>query len=121
MAELAVKGCTVSITSGQSATSINITTQPSSDNSVSQKGIYFGDIDVTLKTVTVGSLVCASAQLTISGTSGNILDSNGNKAVQKGDSASDSFTFTDSSSGAQSTLTIAIKITDAGQTDVTAL
>lgn len=121
MAELAVQGCTVSITSGQTATAINITTQPSSDNSVSQKGIYFGDINVALTAVTLGSYVCASATLTISGTAGNILDKNGNKAVQKGDNASDTFTFTDSSTGNTQRLTVSIEITNAGQTDVKAL
>ena len=121
MAELAVKGCTVSITSGQTATAINITTQPSSDVLVSQKGVYFGDIDVSLTAVTVGTLVCASATLTISGTAGNILDKNGNKAIQKGDNASDTFTFTDSTTLVTTDLPIAIQITDAGQSDVKAL
>lgn len=119
---VAVQGCTVSITSGQTATSIQITTQPSQKNKVGGKGIYFGDVDVTLTAVTVGSLVCASATLTISGSSQTIFDkTSGDKAVLKGDSASDTFTFTDPSTQAQSDLTISIEITNAGQTVVSEL
>lgn len=119
---VAVQGCMVSITSGQTATSIQITTQPSQKNKVGGKGIYFGNVDVTLTAVTVGSLVCASATLTISGSAQTIFDkTSGDKAVLKGDSASDTFTFTDSSTGSTTDLTISVKITDAGQTAVSEL
>lgn len=121
MSELAVQGCTVSITSGQSATTIQITTPPSNKDFVGTKGIYFGDIDVSLTAITSGSLVCASGTITIKGTASNILDSGGNKAVQKNDSATKTLTFTDSSTGATSDIPVTIKITDAGQTDVIAL
>lgn len=121
MSELAVQGCTVAITSGQSASTIQITTSPSSDNFVNDKGIYFGDIDVSLTTITSGSLVCASGTITIKGTASNILDSGGNKAVQKNDTATKTLTFTDSSTGATSDIPVTIKITDASQTDVIAL
>lgn len=121
MSELAVQGCQVSITSGQSASMIQITTQPSDVNFVNSKGIYFGDIDVSLTAITSGSYVCASATITISGTADNILDANGNKAVQKGDSGSKSLTFTNPSTYEQITATVKIEITNAGQTDVNAI
>lgn len=120
MSEVAVQGCTVSITSGQSATTIQITTSPSNKDFVDDKGIYFGDIDVSLTAITSGSLVCASGTITIKGTASNVLDSNGNKAVQKNDSATKTLTFTDTSTQATSDIPVTIKITDAGQTDVIA-
>lgn len=120
MSEVAVQGCTVSVTSGQSVTSIQITTSPSDKDFVDDKGIYFGDIDVSLTTITSGSLVCASGTITIKGTASNVLDSNGNKAVQKNDSATKTLTFTNPSTGATSNIPVTIKITDTGQTDVIA-
>lgn len=121
MSELAVQGCTVSITSGQSATTIQITTPPSDKVFVGTKGVYFGDIDVSLATITLGSLVCASGTITIKGTASNILNSSGDKAVQKNDTTTKTLTFTDSSTGATSDLPVTIKITNAGQTVVEAL
>lgn len=121
MSELAVEGCQVSITSGQSASTIQITTQPSDVNFVNSKGIYFGDIDVRLTAITSGSYVCASATITISGTADNILDADGNKAVQKGDSGSKSLTFIDPSTQQTKKETVEIEITNAGQTDVNAI
>lgn len=118
MSELAVNGCTVKITSGQSAVSIQITTPPSNDCAVGGKGIYFGDIDVLLTTITQGNLLCASGTITISGTADNILNADGDKAVQKGDNATKSLTFTDQSSGTTTPIDVKIEITDAGQTDV---
>lgn len=121
MSELAVSGCTVKITSGQTAISITIITSPSSDISVNSKGVYFGDIDVTLIAVTQGSFVCPEATLTIKGTASNVLEIAGSKkAVQKNDSATDTFTFTDPSTLVTKDLTVTIQITDAGQTDVIA-
>jgi hypothetical protein len=120
MGALAVKGCTVSITSGQQASVIEITTPASSDINVGGKGVYFGDIDVSLSAITMGSLVCPSGTITIKGTASNIL-SGSDKAVQANDSGNDTLTFTDSSTGASSDLPVAIQISDPGQTDVIAL
>lgn len=121
MSLLAVQGCQVSITSGQSAVSIQIATPPSAKDFAGNKGIYFGDINVNLTTISSGNYVCASATITISGTAGNILDKNGNKAVQKGDSGSATLTFTHSSTGSQIQANVKIEVTDAGQTAVEAL
>lgn len=121
MSELAVQGCQVSITSGQSAVSIQVTTQPSDKVFAENKGVYFGDIDVSLVTITVGNLVCAGGTITISGTADNVLNADGYKAVQKGDSGSAELTFKDSSSGTETKLEVKIEVTDAGQGKVIAL
>ena len=120
MSELAVLGCTVEITSGQTASAKVISTQPSSDMLVGQKGIYFGDIDVVLTSPTQGNYTTASATITIKGTASDVLDINDNKAVQKEDSGSKTVTLTDPDSGESISPTITVKITDAGQTDVIA-
>jgi putative lipoic acid-binding regulatory protein len=118
MSELAVKGCEVKITSGQSASKIQITTPPSSDMFVGSNGIYFGDIDVQLTSITSGSLTCASGTITIKGTNDDVLNSDGEKAVQKNDNGTKTLTFTDSSTGSTSDLPVTVQITDTGQTDV---
>lgn len=120
MSELAVKGCTISITSGQEASEKLITTQPSDKVLVDDKGVYFGDMTVKLTSVAQGAYVCEEAELTIKGTASKVLNSSDEKAVQKGDNASDSFTFKNPQ-GSEITATVRIEITDAGQTDVIAL
>lgn len=120
MSELAVKDCTVSITSGQEASAKLITTQPSDKVLVGDKGVYFGDMTVKLTSVVQGAFVCEEAELTIKGTASKVLNSDDEKAVQKGDNASDSFTFKNPQ-GSEITATVRVEITDAGQTDVIAL
>lgn len=120
MAELAVLGCTVDITSGQTATAKSITTSPSSNILVNGKGVYFGDIDVLLTAISFVSgetFTCASGTITISGTGSNVLEET-KKAVLKGDSGSKELMFTGVSTGTQVPAIVTVKITDAGQTDV---
>lgn len=119
MSELAVKGCTISITSGQEASSKLITSQPSTKVLVGSNGVYFGDMNVTLTSVVQGAYVCEEASLTIKGTASNVLNSGDEKAVQKGDNASDTFTFKNPQ-GATQDFNVRIEVTDAGQTDVIA-
>lgn len=118
MSDLAVKGCEVKITSGQKATKIEIVTSPSTDIFVGANGVYFDSINVSLTSITSENLVCASGTITIKGTNGDILNAGDKKALQKGDNATETFTFTDSSSGASSDLPVTVEITNAGQTDV---
>ena len=120
MSELAVQGCTITITSGQEASTKTITTQPSDKVFAGSKGVYFEDMNVKLLAVTQGAFVCEEAELTIKGTASNVLNSSDEKAVQKGDNASDSFTFKNPQ-GSEITATVRIEITDAGQADVIAL
>ena len=61
-----------------------------------------------------------SGKITISGTADNILNADGDKAVQEGDSGTETLTFTDPSSGATSPIPVTIEVKKAGQTDVTA-
>ena len=120
MADIAVLGCTVSITSGQTASAKTITTVPSTDVLVGTKGVYFGSVDVLLVQPSQGAFTTASATITINGTGSNVLDANGNKAVLKGDTGSSMVTLTNPDSGATITPTITVRIDDAGQTDVSA-
>ena len=122
MAELAVKGCTLTVTP-VTVVGKQITTPPSANNIVGDNGIYFGDIQVALSGITQGNYAYAGGTLvvTISGTAENILE--GDKpAVQKGDSGEQKkVTLTDSSSGSTINVDIKVEVTDAGQTDVIAL
>lgn len=121
MSELAVLGCTVDITSGQTATAKSITTSPSSDILVNGKGVYFGDIDVLLTAITYTTpaevFACTEGTITISGSGSDVLEGT-KKAVLKGDSGSKELMFTGVSTGTQVTVTVTVKITNAGQTDV---
>ncbi len=119
MSELAVNGCTISITSGQEASAKLITSQPSDKDFAENKGIYFGDMDVKLVSVVQGAFVCEEASLTIKGTVSNILNGSDEKAVQKGDSASGTFTFKNPQGSTIESM-VRIEVTDAGQTTVIA-
>lgn len=123
MSELAVKDCTVEIISGQTPTKVDILTPPSEDVIVNSKGVYFGDITVQLTSVSAVAqgYVCALDTITISGTARDIIEvSTGDKAVQKGDTGTKKLTFTNSQ-GASVLEDVTIKVTNAGQTDVSQL
>lgn len=121
MSELAVSGCSLELQGGFSAATMQITSLPSADIKINGKGVYFGDIDVALASVQDPSKtsVCATGKITIHPTAGNIL-SGTDKAVQNGDSGSATLTFTNTTSGATALMSVTVKISDAGQTDVTA-
>ena len=145
MSEVAVQGCTfkASLNTGEGTitpSSLTTSSQPSDKNfaivSESDKGIYFDKVTVTVAsgttvivtsppetaTSTTGTLV-SSKTIDIEGTADNILDSNGKKAVQKGDKGSKSLTFT--FPAPQGTVTtgdyeVTVEVDDAGQTDIIA-
>ena len=120
MSELAVQGCTLSLTDPSlSVVNMAITTQPSQYTSVNGSSVYFGDITVALTTISQGSFTCPSGSVTISGTADSILEGT-KKAVQKGDKGSAKMLFTESSSGNQKQITVEVEISNAGQTDVIA-
>ena len=145
MGELAVLGCTVKASleegTGSITASPQITTSPSSDNFVGNKGIYFDKVSVmipsgtkvTLSTPPAGASsptsipLVAPATIDIKGTADNILDSSDKKALQKDDEGSDTITFNFLDTASPPTPSISkgvkviVKITDAGQTDVIAL
>lgn len=119
--ELAVLGCEVKVTTtGMSCEAIAITSQPSQKVKIGGKGVYFGDINVSLSAITSGSLVCASGSITITATGAKVTSSS-NKVVLKGDKGTATLTFSDPSTGAQSPLPVTIEVTDAGQDKVIAL
>ena len=145
MSEVAVQGCTfkASLNAGEgtiSPSSLTTSSQPSDKDfavvSESDKGIYFDKVTVTVAsgttvtvtsppetaTSTTGTLMSPDT-IDIEGTADNILDSNGKKAVQKGDKGSKSLTFTfPAPQGAVTTgdYEVTVEVDDAGQTDVIA-
>lgn len=141
MSELAVKGCkfTASLQTGSIVASLSEdpSVLPSKDVLINNKGVYF---DKVTAIVPSGSTVTLTAppsgatsptgvlnsqdKIDISGTADNILDANQKKAVQKGDEGSKSITFTFPAPNGATVpyaVTVKAKVTDAGQTDVTAL
>lgn len=140
MSELAVQGCSfeASLDTGQGSISATLSavSVPSTDVLVNNKGVFFNKITVMVATgssVTLTSpppgATSPSGQLLvpdtidISGTADNILDAGGNKAVQKDDDGSKSLTFTFPAPQEDVTtypVNVTVKVSDAGQTDVTA-
>lgn len=145
MSEVAVQGCAfkASLNTGEGTiapSSLTASSQTSSKNFVSvsesNKGIYFDKVTVTVAsgttvvvtsppetaTSTTGTLMSPDT-IDIEGTADNVLDSNGKKAVQKGDKGSKSLTFTfPAPQGAVTTgdYEVTVEVDDAGQTDVIA-
>lgn len=145
MSEVAVQGCTfkASLNDGEGTISpAGLTASSQSSNkdfvvvSGNDKGIYFNKITVTVAsgtTVTVtsppeeatsnvGTLMLPDT-IDIDGTADNVLDSNDNKAVQKGDKGSKSLTFTfQAPQGAVTTgdYEVTVEVDGSGQTDVIA-
>ena len=142
MSELAVQGrrFKISSTAGSiSAVSLATTTQPSNKNFADNKGIFFDKLTVNITTATItpsvpvagttNSGILASGSIDISGTADNILDSNGKKALQKGDKTTKTFSFVFTLTPTPPSppyttsvdLPVTVEIDDAGQTDVIAL
>ena len=141
MSELAVQGCkfSPSLDTGVGTINANLSTSttPSNVNLVNSNGIFFDKITVNVPagssvalttppsgaTSSTGQLMTADT-IDISGTADNILDENGKKAVQKGDKGSKSITFTFPAPNGGTVpyaVNVTAEVTDAGQTDVTAL
>lgn len=134
--EIAVLGCKFKISSTMgtiSAASLQATSQPSQNVSVSGKGVYFDKITVAIATAkisavvpgTTGTGVLASGSVDITATGSNITESN-KKVALKGDKGTKTinFTFTTTSTPASTTpvpVPVTIEIGDPGQTDVIAL
>ena len=137
MSELAVQGCTLQISSTAgdiTAVSVQPSNAPSSDVLISNKGVFFDKITAQITTAkisasipgTTGTGILASGSVDINGTASNVLElPSNNKAVQKNDSGTKtlSFTFTTTTTPPSTTdvpLPVTVKVSDAGQTDVTA-
>ena len=139
MSELAVKGCVVSLSStlGQlSITSKNPEETQSDENFVGSNGIFFDKVTVDLSGLTITPAtpvagttnqgVLSTGSIDIKGTASDILDKDDNKAVQKGDKETKTFSFVFTNSPPATGTTpvdfpVTAEITDAGQTDVIAV
>lgn len=136
--EFAVKGCTfkASITPGTISANCSTTTQPANDILVSNKGVFFDKITVTIPSGSSVTLLApppsatspsgqlmAPGTVDISGTGSNVLRSN-KKAVLKGDNGSKAITFTfpgPNGSTVPYPVTVKVEVNNPGQTDVIAL
>lgn len=134
--ELAVMGCKFKISSTMgsiSAVSLQASSQPSQNISVSSKGAYFDKITVAITTAkitaavpgTTGTGILASGSVDITGTGSNVLEGS-KKAVLKGDKGTKTikFTFTTTSTPPSTTpvpVPVTVEVDDPGQTDVIAL
>jgi hypothetical protein len=138
MSEVAVQGCHIKISSTAgsiSAISVVPSNSPSTVNFADNKGIFFDKITVQITTATItpttpiagttNTGILDSGSIDINGTADNTLDSNNKKAVQKGDKATKTltFSFTTTSTPPSTTpvdLPVTVEVDDAGQTDVIA-
>lgn len=133
MSELAVKGCTLKISStmGSVNASLQVTSTPSSDILVGDNGVYFNKLSVSISSATITATVAgttgtgtlSSGSIDIDGTEGEVLNSSDEKAVQKGDKATKTFAFTFTTTSSPPSqisvnVPITVEVTDAGQTDV---
>lgn len=141
MSELTVKGCT--ITASVDASDGTLTCSPIADESklpsdfnlVDGKGIYFEKVVAQITSASILALspplgatsptgtFTGKETIDIEGTAEYVLEE-GKKAVQKGDKGSKNITFIFLAQGG-GTVTgdyeVTVEVTDAGQTDVTAL
>lgn len=139
MSEIAVQGCSFSISSamGQiTATSIEASPTQSEEVKINDKGVFFDKITaiITGASITVtpppagttGHGTLASGQVDVTGTASNICElPSENKAVQNGDNGTEElqFLFETTSTPPSTTplpVPVTITVTDAGQTDVIA-
>lgn len=139
MSEIAVQGCTFSASIPElegSLISYSVTPPiPSTLNLVDNKGIYAGEITVTLNAGVTATLTgyttvsptTSPVDVKIQGTADNVLElSNGTekKAVQKGDKGTGTLSFEAVPSGSTAPILVAVsvtvEVTNAGQTVVIA-
>lgn len=139
MSEVAVQGCTFTASIPEltgSLISYNITPpSPSEINFAEDKGIYFGEITVTIDSGVTATLTgyttvtptASPVNIKIQGTAGNMLELSGlteDKAVQKGDKGTGTLNFEAVPSGSTSAVAVAVpvtvEVTSAGQTTVIA-
>lgn len=119
MKNVAVQGMTiVPVETGISIDGYVVVTSPSSNSFVDGKGIFSGDITVTVPEPTYGDYVAQSTDFTIHPTSG-FADVDGNPCVLEGD-VSDTLTLTGYSGSSSTTFALTLKVQKANQINVTA-
>lgn len=125
MANIAVKGCTLEISSGGSGPEPTVDSSPSDDVLVNGNGVFFDEIQFSVSGVTAGDIANADGKGsgTIKGTGDNILDASGDKAVLEGDESAEitvEGTKPSQSGPTYASGKIKVKVSKAGQTDVIA-
>lgn len=126
MANIAVKGCTLEISSGGSGPEPTIDSSPSKDVLVNGNGVFFKEIEFSVSGVTAGDIANADGEGsgTIKGTGASFLDASGNKVVLEGDESAEitvKGTKPSQSGPVSASGKIKVKVSKAGQTDVVAL
>lgn len=126
MANVAVKGCTLEISSGGSGPAPTVDSSPSEDVLINDKGVFFKEIQFSVSGVTAGDIANADGEGsgTIKGTGANILDASGDKVVLEGDESVEitvNGTKPSQTGSVPASGKIKVKVSSAGQTDVVAL
>ena len=123
---IAVQGCTLVISSGGSGPNPTITSQPSTQVLVSNKGVFFKEIKFSVSGANAGSISNndGHGSGTILATGTYILDGSSNKVVLLDDESA-SVTLNGTKPGPDgpepATGSVKVKVSNAGQTDVIAL
>lgn len=139
MSDIAVKGCTLKISSSEGTLTGNVEVAPfcfpSNDVSVNNNGVYFDKITALvtgltfIPTVTpegtTGKGTLVTDTIDIQGTGSSILDSGNHKAVLEGDKGTKTCTFlfmttTEPPSEVPLPYSVTVEVQRAGQTDVSA-
>lgn len=119
MKNIAVQGMTiVPVETGISIDGYVVVTPPSSNSLVDGKGIFSGDVTVTVPAPTYGAYVAQSTDFTIHPTSG-FANVDGNPCVLEGD-VSDTLTLTGYSGSSSTKFTLTLKVQKANQSNVAA-
>jgi len=116
---VAVQGMTiVPVETGISIDGYVVVTPPSSNSLVDGKGIFSGDVTVTVPAPTYGAYVAQSTDFTIHPTS-RFANVDGNPCVLEGD-VSDTLTLTGYSGSSSATFALTLKVQKANQSNVAA-
>lgn len=114
MKKVAVQGMTIApVETGIVIDGYVVATQPSTNVSVDQKGVYSGDIKVTVPAPTYGAYVAPSTDFTLHPSS-EFTDFDGKPCLLEGDT-SDTLTLTGYSGSSSTTFTLTLKVLAANQ------
>ena len=117
MKNVAVQGMTIApVENGISIDGYVVVTPPSSNSFVDGKGVFSGDVTVTVPAPTYGTYVAQPTNFTIHPTS-EFADIDGNPCVLEGD-VSDTLTLTGYSGSSSTTFTLTLKVQKANQSNV---
>lgn len=116
---IAVQNCSLEIVEeGKSASSIEISSSPSTDVKINGKGAYSGTVQISISGYTGGSIVSASGATVTPGTlsgSAQYIKVDGKSAILEGDTSNTITVIGSDSRGHSVTDTCTVKIANAGQ------